>query len=220
MSDPLVLISPNAIAREGLCRIIAAADFEIVGTGPAAENIEWSAFDDEILTVIDAGSGAPQAEAIGEVRDRHPEARCVVLVDEFDFNGMLQCFDQQAQGYIVKDMPCSPLITSLRLASQGERILPPGLLDMVLSQPTLPSRGKVQDADRANLSQREFDVLCCLTAGHSNKVIARQLHVSEATIKVHVKAILRKLKIDNRTQAAMWATSRGICPDTIAARSN
>lgn len=217
MSHPLVLISPNAIAREGLSRIIASADFEIVDAAPAAADIDWSACDSEILTVIDAGLGVPQAAGLSEVRDHHPDARCVVLVDEFDYDGMVQCFEGMAQGYIVKDMPCSPLITSLQLASLGERILPSGLLDLVLRQQTFPTQGEVQNIDRANLSQREFDVLCCLTAGHSNKVIARDLDISEATVKVHVKAILRKIKVDNRTQAAMWATARGICPETISA---
>ena len=63
--------------------------------------------------------------------------------------------------------------------------------------------------EEAKLSVRERDVLCCLMAGYSNKVIARELDVCEATVKVHVKAILRKLDVSNRTQAAMWASTRG-----------
>jgi two-component system nitrate/nitrite response regulator NarL len=119
-------------------------------------------------------------------------------------------------------MPCSPLITSLQLASLGERILPSSLLDVVLRQSSYPlsTQSDAPQIDRANLSQREMDVLCCLTAGYPNKLIARQLDVSEATVKVHVKAILRKLKVGNRTQAAMWGTSRGISNNVPMAAMN
>ncbi|MDB5725747.1 MAG: DNA-binding response regulator [Novosphingobium sp.] len=216
MTHSVVLISPNAIAREGLSRIISSADFHLVSSGAAASDIAWAACDDRILAVIDAGHDSHPAQGVGQVLDHNPQALCVVLVDEFNYDGMIQCFEQNARGYIVKDMPCSPLITSLQLASLGEMILPAGLLDVVLRQSAFPPspQGDGQKIDRANLSQREMDVLCCLTAGYPNKLIARQLDVSEATVKVHVKAILRKLKVGNRTQAAMWGTSRGISANT------
>jgi two-component system, NarL family, nitrate/nitrite response regulator NarL len=222
MTHPVVLISPNAIAREGLSRIIGSANFEIISSGPAVSDIDWSGCDDEVLAVIDAGHDVCQAGAVNDVHSHKPTARCVVLVDEFDYDGMLQCFEQNAHGYIVKDMPCSPLITSLQLASLGERILPSSLLDVVLRQSSYPlsAQSDAPQIDRANLSQREMDVLCCLTAGYPNKLIARQLDVSEATVKVHVKAILRKLKVGNRTQAAMWGTSRGISNNVPMAAMN
>jgi two-component system nitrate/nitrite response regulator NarL len=212
MTNSVVLISLNAIAREGLALIISSADFTIVSSGPTAADIDWSACEQEVLVVIDAGPNARQSDEVAEVLDHHPGARCVVLVDTFDYVAMLECFERNAQGYIVKDMPCTPLMASLQLASLGERIVPSSLLDVVLQQSAYPATVQADDQqlDRANLSQREMDVLCCLTAGYPNKLIARQLDVSEATVKVHVKAILRKLKVDNRTQAAMWGNSRGI----------
>jgi two-component system nitrate/nitrite response regulator NarL len=212
MTHAVVLISPNAIAREGLSRIISSGDFAILASGPSPAEIDWSSCDDRILTVIDAGHTPSQSSMIPEVLERHPGARCVILVDQFDYDGMLRCFEHHAQGYIVKDMPCTPLMASLQLASLGERILPSSLLDVMLRQPPYPDavQGSAEQVGKANLSQREIEVLSCLTAGYPNKLIARQLDVSEATVKVHVKAILRKLKVGNRTQAAMWGTSRGI----------
>lgn len=220
MTQPVVLISPNAIAREGLSRIIASADFRIVSSGPDVSDINWDCCSEEILAVLDSGHSPKQAMMVNEVLTVSPNAKCVVLVDEFDYDGMLQCFEQKAQGYIVKDMPCSPLITSLQLASLGEKIVPSGLIEVMLRQSAYPlaAQADSQQIDRANLSQREMDVLCCLTAGYPNKLIARQLDVSEATVKVHVKAILRKLKVGNRTQAAMWGTSRGITANAAPAQ--
>lgn len=218
MTDSIVLISPNAIAREGLSQIMASGDFTVASSGPAAADIDWGSCCRDVLAVIDTGHSPRQADAVVDVLTLHPGARCVVLVDQFDFEGMLQCFQKDAQGYIVKDMPCSPLIAALRLASLGERILPSGLLDIVLRQPThaITASTDERQISEANLSHRELDVLCCLTAGFSNKLIARQLTVSEATVKVHVKAILRKLKVGNRTQAAMWGTVRGMSAQPAA----
>lgn len=212
MTQRIVLISPNAIAREGLSQIIAAGEFTVVCSAPAAADIDWASCGDDILAVIDTGQRARQADAVADVLKHQPSARCVVLVDKFDLEGMLQCFQKDALGYIVKDMPCSPLIASLRLASLGERIVPSDLLDVMLSQPihAMVAPADERQVGEANLSHRELDVLCCLTAGFPNKLIARQLNVSEATVKVHVKAILRKLKVGNRTQAAMWGTVRGM----------
>ena len=78
--------------------------------------------------------------------------------------------------------------------------LPPG------SRP----RGRAASAATSGLSPRETEVLRCLADGASNKMIARKFDLAEATVKVHVKAVLRKLKLGNRTQAAMWASERGL----------
>nr|WP_281377252.1 LuxR C-terminal-related transcriptional regulator [Stakelama sediminis] len=67
-----------------------------------------------------------------------------------------------------------------------------------------------QSLEQANLSDREQQVLRCLMVGYPNKIISRHLNISEATVKVHVKAILRKLRVSNRTQAAIWASGRGL----------
>jgi two-component system nitrate/nitrite response regulator NarL len=212
MMRAIVLISPNAIARSGLSQIAVSGDFTVACFGATAADIDWASCDHDILTVVDAGHRPRQVDSIIDVLTYQPEARCVVLVDEFDFDGMLECFAKGAQGYIIKDMPSSPLIASLQLASRGERVLPSNLVEIMLRQPgrAIAEKPDEQQIDEAKLSQRELDVLCCLMTGSSNKEIARQLELSEATVKVHVKAILRKLKVGNRTQAAMWGTVRGV----------
>jgi two-component system nitrate/nitrite response regulator NarL len=109
-------------------------------------------------------------------------------------------------------MKSQPLMTALRLVSLGEKVMPSDLVEALEHQqlsgpsPLLPENEVVN----ASLSPRERDVLCGLMAGYPNKTIARQLDVCEATVKVHVKAILRKLKVRNRTQAAIWASHNGL----------
>jgi len=109
------------------------------------------------------------------------------------------------------------LIKSLELVMLGESILPFEVLRSLMdvrpqkqSQPLQDNTAepKLSDVKECKLSAREAQILTCLTKGEPNKVIARKLDITEATIKVHVQAILRKIGASNRTQAAMWASQR------------
>jgi two-component system nitrate/nitrite response regulator NarL len=151
-------------------------------------------------------------EAIRTVRAAFPLTKIAVLVEQFEMNNMVECFDAGVDGYIVKSMSSQPLITALRLVTLGQKVLPSELADQLgrySLDHAMPCGDLDHEMEGANLSARERDVLGCLMAGYSNKVIARELDVCEATVKVHVKAILRKLDVSNRTQAAIWASTRG-----------
>jgi two-component system nitrate/nitrite response regulator NarL len=206
------LISPSDISREGLSHILKSEQFNIVGSYNGISEIEDSALHHDALAVVDCPAGDDQLESVELLKSRSPSMKVVVLSDRFDMKSMVSCFGAGAHGYIIKSMKSTPLITALRLAALGEKVLPSDLVEVLGRQPVdVPSPAEIEhDIEDAKLSPREFDVLCCLMAGYSNKVIARQLDVCEATVKVHVKAILRKLNVRNRTQAAIWANSRGI----------
>jgi len=94
-------------------------------------------------------------------------------------------------------------VQALRLIAAGERVFPQ---DLVLpQQPSVPSPGTRPQSGGVRLSPREREVLSQVVEGHSNKGIAQHLGVTEATAKVHVKNLLRKINVHNRTQAAIWA---------------
>jgi two-component system, NarL family, nitrate/nitrite response regulator NarL len=211
------LISPNEISRDGLSYILQSKQFNIIGSFSSVSEV--SVLMPDVLAVVDFPSTEDQLEAIEQLKALCPTVRAVVLSERFEIKSMIDCFAAGAYGYIVKSMKSMPLITALRLAALGEKVLPSDLVE-VLGRQTIemPLSAEIEnDIEDAKLSLREFDVLCCLMAGYSNKVIARQLEVCEATIKVHVKAILRKLKVRNRTQAAIWANSRGISENYLLA---
>lgn len=208
------LVSECEITREGLANILKSEGFSVVGSFGALDEIDEGTVGSAFFFVLDGIVANDQSPAVRKVKERFASAPIVILTERFDFTTMLECFQSGAQGYIVRSMKALPLTTSLRLAAMGERVLPPDLVD-VFEQQTFTPVVRVpeqpdEDVNRARLSPRELDVLCCLMAGYSNKVIARKLTVCEATVKVHVKAILRKLNVHNRTQAAIWASSRGI----------
>lgn len=209
------LVSECEITREGLGNILRSEGFNVIGSFGAISELDEREFESGLFFfVLDGIAAIDQPQSIREVKDRFEFAPIVILAERFDFSIMLECFHSGAQGYIVRSMKAQPLTTSLRLAALGERVLPPDLVDIFEQQTFTPilrtTERSDEEVNRARLSPRELDVLCCLMAGYSNKVIARELTVCEATVKVHVKAILRKLNVHNRTQAAIWASARGI----------
>lgn len=211
MGISVSIVNPSLISREGLRRIVADGGIDVHSASSCVEDLPELPADTEHLVVVDVPSLSEQLSSLRILSERE-HSRALVLTEKFDLSSMLSCFDNGAQGYAVKDMPCDTLIVLLQLAALGHKVMPSDLADVLRSEdfrftPANPSPER--EDDRSNLSQRENDVLCCLMAGFSNKRIARKLEVTEATVKVHVKAILRKLNVANRTQAAMWATSRG-----------
>ena len=214
MYRDVCLVSECEITREGLGNILKSEGFTVIGSFGAVGEMKLPELHNDFFFVLDGIVSSEQPRLVRQLKERFDSAPIVVLTERFEFTTMLECFHSGAQGYIVRSMKAQPLTTSLRLAALGERVLPPDLVDVFEHQTFTPMLRTPEQSDeevnRARLSPRELDVLCCLMAGYSNKVIARELKVCEATVKVHVKAILRKLNVHNRTQAAIWASSRGI----------
>jgi two-component system, NarL family, nitrate/nitrite response regulator NarL len=212
MNYSVFLLCPNLIAREGLSRIIQSEGFEVVAAWSSANEMDFERLNSVDLGIIDVSTPETQ---IGWVHVIKSQMLCktVVLADSFDGRTMLECFSHGADGYIVKNMACSTLVALLRLAVLGHKIMPSELPDHLTREMLLPPQG-LQQAEAvleyAKLSEREQTVLQCLIAGDPNKTIGRKLDITETTVKVHVKAIMRKLNVLNRTQAAMWAKSRGL----------
>ena len=208
------LLSRNELAREGLRRILISEEFQVCGSGadvaalPLADQADANP-DPDIVIVDDLRDGQV-VESCRELSERYPNTRVVLLADDFEFEEVALAFGCGVDGYIIKEISCEPLIESLRLVALGEKVLPSQLARNLGAV----SVGTVADdwhenVAAAGLSSREVEILWCLTLGMANKVVSRRLNISEATVKVHVKAILRKLKVANRTQAAIWAVKHG-----------
>ena len=209
----VLLVGRNSIVREGLSRILKDHDFRVlqsVGTVPELCRPVRDAEHQVDLIVIDPIAWNTDAVALSEVKERFPSARIVALLDKFEFSDVVSALRAGAHGLVVTDICCAGLIESLRLAAMGERVLPSSLADML---PSLVNEIQWQpdpSVGRTNLSDREIEILRCLIMGCPNTLISRRLSISEAAVKVHVKAVLRKIPVKNRTQAAIWAVKRGI----------
>lgn len=150
---------------------------------------------------------------IRTLRARFADSRLVVLADQYNANQILAAFRQSANGYLTKTVSWEALIKSLELVMLGESIIPSAILMQMRDDPELDSEADDEPIVREMpgphatrvLSARETQILQCLVGGQSNKMIARNFDIMEATVKVHIKAILRKIHVQNRTQAAIWA---------------
>jgi two-component system nitrate/nitrite response regulator NarL len=161
-------------------------------------------------------------EQIELFRDQHLSGRIAIVADHYRLDELVSAFRAGAHGYFVDVMTCDALIKSIELVMMGETIFPPAFLSLILdaqsdhqSTAVPPNESNrailvtTEDPIAPQLSPREKLILRCLIDGDSNKCIARKIDIAEATVKVHVKAILRKIRVQNRTQAAIWGMNNG-----------
>ncbi len=227
-SSAIVLVGKSNLLREGLARILRSANFRIVASVSCAADLLPSKLQlhQPLFLIIHTGDDFDTAvEQIELFRDQHPGARIAIVADHYRLSELISAFRAGANGYFVDVMACDVLIKSIELVMMGEIIFPPALLSLVLDSKgdRLGQRAPRDENDQAilvgtentlapQLSTREKLILRCLIEGDSNKCIARKNDIAEATVKVHVKAILRKIRVQNRTQAAIWGMKNGSVP--------
>jgi two-component system nitrate/nitrite response regulator NarL len=215
-----MLIDANKLFREGLRRLLDGSPFSIVaeaGNLREAASIVEQAETLPRLVLVDLAAGSEEeAEALRRLRRLLVDAKIIVLTSELCTRRLANALEAGADGYLMKDLSSEALTQSLRLAMMGEKVFPTHLAALLINgrvnAPTIE-----MPVSRKGLSQREVQILRCLLSGDSNKMIANQLNITEATVKVHRKSLLRKINASNRTQAAIWALNNGIGGDQMAA---
>jgi two-component system nitrate/nitrite response regulator NarL len=208
-------ICRNPLLRLGLETVLAGGEFiiwhEAVGDLSTLPDVEDKT---PVLFIIEIqGDGDEAVDVISQVKSRFPDARIVMLADRFELGSVSAAWEAGAHGFCLSGSGREVLVTSLELVMLGEVILPSSFALPTTEQGqddgSLPMVGRkhAESSGRVHpkLSAREAQILEYLRDGASNKVIARRLNLSESTVKVHVKAILKKVGAYNRTQAALWA---------------
>ncbi len=211
------LICDSALLRMGLHHIFKETPFTIAETASVTgpKRLQYCA-PNTALVIIEASQNTERVlEVIRQVDERSPETRIVALADQFDLGFVRAAHEAGVNGFCLTASGPDVLIKSLELVMLGESVLPFEVVRSIMdraSQAQSPQENtaepKPSDLKECKLSAREAQILECLREGAPNKIIARQFDVTEATVKVHVKAILRKIGVANRTQAAMWASQR------------
>jgi two-component system nitrate/nitrite response regulator NarL len=214
-----VLVARNSIFREGLLLILSTTAFRVCKVAETIDDLSLQSIRTSVLFLIDTGGDhAVTALTVERVRKQNPSARIVVLSDRCELNDALVMLRAGADGYVFEKISRDALIKSLDLVMLGANLLPAALMRLVAEEhemnseddPAVPAaQTEVPTLDHMprKLSQQETRILRCLMQGESSKIIARQFDITEATVKVHIKAILRKISVRNRTQAAVWAHS-------------
>jgi DNA-binding NarL/FixJ family response regulator len=202
----LLIADDHAVVREGLERLVATFEgVELVGAaanGQEAVDRCRAAEPDVLLMDIEMpvldGIAATRAIAAAQ-----PDVAVVVLTSFSDRDQILQALDAGAVGYLLKDAEPDEIAKAVRAAARGEAPLDPRAGRALLS-----ARGSSSPLD--GLSEREREVLRLVARGLPNKLIARELSISEKTVKTHLTSVFRTIGVTDRTQAALWAERNGL----------
>lgn len=217
MSMRILLADDHQLLRDTLSTFLAQQDdIEIVSVGDINEAQDMLARSEPFdLVLLDYGMpGMERLDGLQAILGMD-NAPAVALISGFAPRDVVtQALQLGIRGFLHKSMHANSLLNAIRFMILGERYVPvdfmiePEFLTFERSAPTQP--GSVSNLAES-LTLREKEVLEALCLGRTNKEIARQLHLSEPTIKLHVKTLYRRLGVSNRTQAAMVARSQGLC---------
>ncbi|MGE0751290.1 MAG: LuxR C-terminal-related transcriptional regulator [Variibacter sp.] len=210
---PTLIVAPDELSRAGLLGILAGARYR-----PIAGKGGWDAIVvsgkplPAIVILILSGMMTEPAAVASQIETMAARSKVVVLADQCDAKLVRGAVCAGAAAYLPRSVSAGVLVQTLDLVLEGEVIFPASIARGVFTCGTVePEQNRTNGPDRSapterisRLSSREIEILKRLVHGDSNKQISRQLDISETTVKVHVKAILRKVRVSNRTQAAIW----------------
>jgi two-component system, NarL family, nitrate/nitrite response regulator NarL len=241
-TTPTVIVASSALLREGITSLLQDSTYEVLAAVGRPGELADHEFTGRVLAITGVGwqNGSDQiAESIRQLRSLMPTAKIVVVAETCGPVDLQRVVGLAPDGYILNLGSRDMLVRSLELIFMDQQIFVLGRTTAVLpnggDDTQFPGNGgdDTQFPGRAvgslagnpcglaknghQLSPRENQVLICLAHGESNKGIARVCHISEATVKVHLKAILRKTNARNRTQAAIWAVEHGLAAVDVAA---
>lgn len=210
----VLLVDDHALFRLGLRELLERRGIEVIDAvgecDAGIRRVEETTPDVVLLDMrMPQMTGLEVLRRLREAGHRMPVAMLTTSAEERDVIDSLQ---GGAQGYLLKDMEPSELIAALQEIVAGKTVVAKELT-AILAKAVQGETAKAQThAAFADLTPREREILCHLAAGQSNKVIARRLGISEGTVKLHVKAILRKLDVHSRVEAAVIAVEKELCP--------
>jgi len=209
MSSRILIIDNQPVFRFGLERLLnAEPDIEVVGQASSCHEacpLVTTLQPDVVVLDLEL-EDATGSEAIIRLRERFPGLRAMVYTDIVDRQLVAQALRYNVRGYVLKKSSPDQLLAATRTVAAGGYYLDPAISSAVLAELNpLPS-----EEDVPLLSQREYTILKILAQGKSNKEIAKELFISERTVKFHVSAVMRLLGARNRTHAVMIAEQMGL----------
>ena len=204
----IIIVDDHAIVREGLRTLLGdESKIEIIGEAANADDaIALTAkLAPDIVLMDVALPGRSGIEAAGSIRAMGLASAVVLLTSTLgDDLHHQEAIDAGVMGYLLKDVTKSELIWSIESAHQGAPVFHPAV------QRQLLRRASGERMPHEELTPREFDILCEIACGKSNKAISYDLNLTEGTVKGYVSVVLSKLGVDDRTQAALYAVRHGL----------
>lgn len=210
----VLLIDDHTLFRSGLQELLERRDIEVLdAVGSGAAGCEQAAALHPDVVLLDLRM--PEMDGLSvlkSLRGQLPGMPVVMLTTSRDEQDLVECLRNGAQGYLLKDMEPEELVDALRDVVAGKTVVAAELAGVLARM--VSGDGEPEDGGRSPftiLTRREREILCHLAEGKSNKVIARELDISDGTVKLHVKSILRKLEVHSRVEAAVIAVEQDLC---------
>lgn len=210
----ILIVDDHAVVREGLRTYLELEDnLTIVGEAAngreAVDKVPVLRPDVVLMDLL-----MPEMDGIAAtkaIKEATPDVKVIVLTSFQDDEHIMPAIEAGATGYLLKDVSAPELVKAIAGAFQGQAQLHPEIARKLMEQVRQPRR---RDDPAEDLTPRERDVLKLIASGMSNKEIARELVMTERTVKGHVSNILGKLSLQDRTQAALYAVRHGLAPDS------
>lgn len=214
MSQPerqtVLVIDDHPLFRKGVGQLLAMDErFALIGEAANGEDgvrLARALAPDLILLDLNM-TGMNGIDTLKAIHAADLDARVLMLTVSDSEEDLVAALRAGADGYLLKDMEPEELLVGLRRAAEGETVLSERLTQMLAR--ALRRDGRAADPAQVELTDREREILVHIADGKSNKLIARALGITEGTIKVHVKHLLKKLNLRSRVDAAVWAVEHG-----------
>ncbi|WP_353952274.1 response regulator transcription factor [Knoellia sp. S7-12] len=196
----------DALQREPGLEIVA----EAASCDEAVE--ECIEFGPEVVLLGHRTPGNSAIEACAAITQASPRTKILILTASDDEAVLFAAYQAGATGYLLKDMPTEQIIESIRLAHGGQSMIPPRMTSLLLAEFTRlgHSRRPRNEAAGSRLTHRERQVLQQVSRGKVNREIAAHMFISENTVKIHVRAMMTKLQVNSRVEAALFAVRHGL----------
>jgi two-component system, NarL family, response regulator LiaR len=222
----VLVVEDHEITRVGLRLMLdQAPDINIVGeAADGRQGVDAAAQFKPNVVLMDIGLPALDGiEATNQIKRSLPEVRVIMLTSHDNDRDVFAALSAGADGYCLKETPTTQLVLAIRAVADGAAWLDPGIASKVLRASVAgaaPNATRESSSNESNspaveqktsrLSQREIDVLKLVVEGMSNQAIAEKLYVSVETVKTHMRRIMEKLAVSDRTQAAVKAMREGL----------
>ena len=211
----VLLIDDHALVRKGLEELLQSRGIEVIGSaGNGEEGIAIAKEKTPDITLLDIKMpGMSGLETLEKIQAEKINTSVLMLSMSRDEADLARALREGAQGYLLKDMDPDELIPALNDAMNGKNVVAKELIasltNIIQGKPS--KQDTIEPATPlSELTPREQEILAHIAEGESNKVIARHLGISDGTVKLHVKAILRKLGVHSRVEAAVIAVEHGM----------
>jgi DNA-binding NarL/FixJ family response regulator len=212
----VAVVDDHPVVRQGLRSFLEAHGFDVVGeaaSGDEAVTLVVECRPDVLLTDL-VMPGVDGVEAIRRIRAAGQDVGILVLTSFSGADQVIPAIQAGADGYLLKDAGPATLANAIRAVHRGDPMLAPEAAAAVMAKvadgPAKAADPPAPNPDLDRLTAREREVLAALGRGLSNRQLADELFISEKTVKTHVSSVLSKLRLTDRTQAALYAVRAGL----------